>query len=75
MVVCVWNFEIGYEPLSTCVSSLQTVEAFEILLLTMLSAVLKCEWGLTEVEEATLTSVSVPSNTRLTGMSACLYSG
>ena len=35
------------------------VEAFEILLLTMLSAVLKCEWGLTEVEEATLTSVSV----------------
>jgi MFS family permease len=33
------------------------VEAFEILLLTMLSAVLKCEWGLTEVEEATLTSV------------------
>ena len=33
------------------------MEAFEIMLLAILSAVLKCEWGLTSYEEAAITSV------------------
>ena len=35
----------------------QTVEAFEVMLLAILSAVLKCEWGLSTYQEAAITSV------------------
>ena len=35
----------------------QTVEAFEVMLLAILSAVLKCEWGLSSYQEAAITSV------------------
>lgn len=46
----------------------QTVEAFEILILSVLSASLKCEWGLSSVEEASLTSVSGTHCTRMMRM-------
>ena len=35
----------------------QAVEAFEIMLLAILSTALKCEWGLSSYQEAALTSV------------------
>ena len=38
--------------------TLQLVEAFEMMILSVLSAALKCDWDLDEVQMATITTVT-----------------
>ena len=38
---------------------LQLVEALEVMILSILSAALKCEWNLSSVQEATITTVTI----------------
>ena len=41
------------------VSLSQLADAMELMLLSVLSPAVECEWGLTRAEEATITSVSL----------------
>ena len=41
-----------------CLFTLQLVEAFEVMILAVLSAALKCDWGLDEIQMATITTVA-----------------
>ena len=47
----------------TCinVTFIQLADAMELMLLSVLSPAVQCEWGLTKSEEATITSVSTLS--------------
>ena len=38
--------------------AVQLVEAFEVMILAVLSAALKCDWNLDEVQMATITTVA-----------------
>ena len=40
------------------IRTLQLVEAFEVMILSVLSAALKCDWDLDEVQMATITTVT-----------------
>ena len=51
--------------------AVQLVEAFEVMILAVLSAALKCDWGLDEVQMATITTVA----TLITLYSVITYTG
>ena len=40
-------------------NKIQLVEALEVMILSILSAALKCEWNLSSVQEAAITTVTI----------------